>query len=187
MIENRVSATAVRPHGRKLVSIHGDITREQVDAIVNAANSRLLHGGGVAGAIVRRGGRSIQEESLRIAPVPTGSAKATGAGQLPCRMVIHAVGPVWGGGNAGEERLLAAAVQAALSIAHTSRLTTISFPAISAGIFGYPATRATAVIVAAAERFLVENPDSTLTQIRFCNIDPEMVTLFDLELSKLPE
>ncbi|MBM4353856.1 MAG: macro domain-containing protein [Deltaproteobacteria bacterium] len=185
MIENRVSTTVERPNGRRLVSVHGDITREQVDAIVNAANSRLLHGGGVAGAIVRRGGRPIQEESLAVAPVATGSAKATGAGRLPCKMVIHAVGPVWGGGNAGEEGLLASAVEAALTIAHNSRLTTISFPAISAGIFGYPPRLAAAVIVAAADRFLAAHPDSSLAQIRFCNVDPQMVALFDESLALL--
>jgi putative ATPase len=185
MLDNRVSSFVDLPDGRRLLSVHGDITREQVDAIVNAANSRLLHGGGVAGAIVRRGGRSIQEESLRIAPVVTGSAKATGAGQLPCRMVIHAVGPVWGGGNAGEERLLTSAVKAALNLAHEGRLATISFPAISAGIFGYPAAAATAVIVTAARRFLEDHPDTTIREIRFCNIAPDMVTLFDAELSRL--
>ncbi len=184
MLENSVSTVAQRPNGRQLLSVHGDITREQVDAIVNAANSRLLHGGGVAGAIVRKGGRIIQEESLRIAPVATGSAKATGAGQLPCRMVIHAVGPVWGGGNANEETLLASAVEAALTLAHDSRLETISFPAISAGIFGYPPAAATAVIVATVDRFLTSHPDSSLRQVRFCNIAPEMVALFDRELAR---
>lgn len=116
--------------------VRGDITEEAVDAIVNAANSRLAHGGGVAGAIVRKGGPVIQEESNRLAPVPVGQAVVTSAGALPCRWVIHAVGPVWGEGD--EERKLRSAVRQALLRAEELHAECVALPAISTGIFGYP-------------------------------------------------
>lgn len=158
-----------------LVSVFGDITTEEVDAIVNAANSRLRHGGGVAGAIARRGGEAIQQESLRVAPVPTGSAAATGAGKLPCKWVIHAVGPVWGGGASGEEELLASAVSSALAIAVEKGVRSLSFATISAGIFGMPAELAAGTLVSTVATHLDDTPDSPLREIRFCNIDRKMV------------
>ena len=97
----------------------GDIAGEKVDAIVNAANEHLRHGGGVAGAIVSKGGKSIQEESKRAAPVPTGSAALTGAGSLPATYVIHAVGPIWGSGD--EERKLQSAFKSAIRIAEEKK------------------------------------------------------------------
>ena len=120
--------------------VQGDLTAEAVDAIVNAANERLAHGGGVAGAISRAGGPIVQRESdawvREHGPVPTGSAAITGAGALPCRYVIHAVGPVWGSGD--EERKLASAVQSALDLADENDLRSVSMPGISSGIFGFP-------------------------------------------------
>lgn len=118
----------------------GDITRQQVDAVVNAANSRLLHGGGVAAAISARGGPAIQEESLDWVklhgPVTSDRPAITGPGSLPCRYVIHAVGPVWGEGY--EVQKLTTAVRACLITANDLKCTSIAFPAISTGIFGFP-------------------------------------------------
>ncbi len=181
---NNVLYTYTRPDGRRLVVVHGDITEEPVDAIVNAANEHLAHGGGVAGAIVRRGGREIQEESRRWVqehgPVPTGGAAITGAGRLPARYVIHAVGPRWGMGN--EEALLYQAVQSALRLAHERSLRRISLPAISTGIFGFPKPLGARVIVRAVEDFLDAHPDTSLEEIRFCNIDRYTSDLFVSEL-----
>lgn len=170
-----------------LVSVRGDITEEVVDAIVNAANEHLRHGGGVAGAIVRRGGPTIQEESLRIAPVPTGSAKATGAGALPCRWVIHAVGPVWRGGRSGEPDLLASAVRSALQVASDLGCRTVSVPAISCGIYGYPVAQGAPILVGVAIAFLRDHPDSPLREVRFCNLDPETARDFDDEITRIGE
>ena len=170
-----------------LVSVFGDITTEEVDAIVNAANSRLRHGGGVAGAIVRRGGTAVQQESLKVAPVPTGSAAVTGAGKLPCKWVIHAVGPVWGGGASGEEELLASAVSSALAIAGEKGLKSISFATISAGIFGMPAQLAADTLVHTVAAYLSETPGSSLTEVRFCNIDRSMVERISSALENLSD
>ena len=127
--------------------VQGDLTEETVDAIVNAANQALAPGGGVCGAIHRRGGPSIAEECRRIGHCPTGGAVATGAGSLPARYVIHAVGPVWHGGNRGEADLLASAYVSALDEASRVGAQRIAFPALSTGIYGYPLEQATAVAV----------------------------------------
>jgi O-acetyl-ADP-ribose deacetylase (regulator of RNase III) len=118
--------------------VQGDITKEDVDAIVNAANEALAPGGGVCGAIHRRGGPSIAEECQRIGHCPTGGAVATTAGDLPARFVIHAVGPVWRGGGAGEPELLASAYRSSLEEAVRVGARSVAFPAISTGIYGYP-------------------------------------------------
>lgn len=136
----------------QLAVVRGDITEEQVDAIVNAANSQLAHGGGVAGAIVRKGGRIIQEESSKRAPVPVGGAVVTSAGALPCRWVIHAVGPVWGEGE--EEQKLRSAVRQALLRAEELPAATVALPAISTGIFGYPKAAGCRVIASECVAFL---------------------------------
>ena len=180
---NQASCNISLPNGRTLVSVHGDITRERVDAIVNAANSRLIHGGGVAAAISRAGGPEIQEESRKAAPIRTGDAKTTRAGTLPCRFVIHAVGPVWGGGSSNEEALLASSVENALCRAAENDCRSLSLPAISSGIFGFPKNRAAAIIVGTVLQYLETNPDTSLTEIRFCNVEPDMVALYDQELS----
>lgn len=130
----------------KLIELlEGDITRLEVDAIVNAANTHLQHGGGVAWAIASRGGKVIQDESDRIGYVPTGSAAATSGGDLPCRYVIHAVGPKWGEGD--EDQKLASATRAALQRAEELELRSLAYPAISAGIYGFPIDRCARVML----------------------------------------
>jgi O-acetyl-ADP-ribose deacetylase (regulator of RNase III) len=143
----------------KLEAVEGDITKETVDAIVNAANEALAPGGGVCGAIHTAGGRSIAEECRRIGHCPTGSAVATTAGDLPARWVIHAVGPVWHGGTAGEADLLASAYRSTLAEAERIGARTIAFPAISTGIYGYPLDQATAVAVATVSAWKGEGID----------------------------
>jgi putative ATPase len=184
---NTVLLTHVRPDGRQLVVVQGDITEEDVDAIVNAANGDLAHGGGVAGAIVRRGGREIQDEStawVRLrGPIATGGAAITSGGKLKARHVIHAVGPVWGTGN--EEALLEAAVRSAMTVAEQAGVRSLSLPAISTGIYGYPRELGVPVILGAVQTHLDANPRSALQEVRFCNIDSATAGLFADALSKV--
>ncbi len=161
--------------GKRIKIVQGDITEEHVDAIVNAANSYLKHGGGVAGAIVRKGGRIIQEESDKIGYVPVGKAAITTAGKLPAKYVIHAVGPRWGEGD--EDNKLRSAVWSALELATEKGLKSISLPAISSGIFGFPKERATKIIFETVVDFL-KNVPTTLEEVRLCNIDRYTSDLF---------
>ena len=136
----------------------GDVTRVEVDAIVNAANSRLLPGGGVCGAIHSAGGPEIARECAlwvkEHGPGPPGGAALTPAGRLPARFVIHAVGPIWSGGNAEEAPTLASTYRRSIELADANGLETIAFPSISTGIFGYPVERAAPVALAAAHEAL---------------------------------
>ncbi|MFH1532172.1 MAG: macro domain-containing protein [Pseudomonadota bacterium] len=175
---NRVLSERVLDDGRRVISLWGDITAETVDAVVNAADTRLRHGGGVAGAISRAGGPAIQAESDAIAPVPTGGAKATGGGDLPARYVIHAVGPIWRGGDGGEEVLLASAVRSTLDVAAAMDLASVSLPAISAGIYGFPLDRAVAIIHGSVMAWLDTHPAASLREIRFCNINLDVAQRF---------
>ena len=159
----------------KTVSIvHGDITLEDVDAIVNPANKHLRHGGGVAGAIVRRGGSIIQEESNKLAPVEVGNAVITTGGNLQARYVIHAVGPIWGEGE--EEKKLRSAVRSAINLGDSKGLKSISIPAISTGIFGYPKRDGTRVIL---DQVIKTLPlCKNIEEVRLCNIDKYTCELF---------
>ncbi len=148
----------------RLVVVEGDITRQDVDAIVNAANSALLPGGGVSGAIHRAAGPELEQASRRVAPCPEGEARLTRGYNLPARWVIHAVGPVWQGGAAGEDLVLARCYRSSLELAARHGLRTIAFPAISTGIFGYPPDRAARVAVRAIREFL--HRDTTLEEVR---------------------
>jgi O-acetyl-ADP-ribose deacetylase len=157
----------------KVTFVVGDLTEQEVDAIVNAANEQLAPGGGVAGAILRAGGQEIYDEAARLGGCPTGDAKATGAGQLPARYVIHAVGPVWSGGDAGEPDLLGSAYRRALEVAEDLGCRTVAFPALSTGIYGYPLERAAPVAVGTV-RELADRFD----EVRFVFRDGETRDLF---------
>ncbi len=159
--------------------IKGDITEEDVDAIVNAANSYLKHGGGVAGAIVRKGGEVIQKESDKIGFVPVGSAAITSGGKLKAKYVIHAVGPVWGEGD--EDQKLRSAVISALKLADKHNLKSVSLPAISTGIFGFPKERGAEVILKAILDYIEQG--TKIEKIRICNID-ELTSKIFLEKAK---
>ncbi len=172
-----------RMNGKILRLVKGDITGRDVDAIVNAANSRLKHGGGVAGAIVRKGGEVIQQESDRIGFVPVGSAAVTTAGKLPCKAVIHAVGPRMGEGD--EEHKLKNALLSSLLLASEKGFRTISVPAISSGIFGFPKDSCARILVSEAKRFLEERPDTSLEVIEFCIYDDETLRHFIKEFESL--
>lgn len=143
--------THVRPR-----LVLGDITTLHVDAIVNAANRSLLGGGGVDGAIHRAAGRQMFEECLTLGGCETGQSKMTDAYRLPCRKVIHTVGPVWHGGNHGEAQLLASCYATALTLAQQNGLQSIAFPCISTGVYGYPQYEAAQIALATVRRFLDE-------------------------------
>jgi O-acetyl-ADP-ribose deacetylase (regulator of RNase III) len=134
----------------RIALVEGDITADPVDAIVNAATSSLLGGGGVDGAIHRAGGSEILAECRLLGGCDTGDAKATTAGNLPARYVIHAVGPIWRGGGHGEDELLASCHRRALELAAELGCRTVSFPAISTGDFGFPLDRAAPIALATA-------------------------------------
>jgi O-acetyl-ADP-ribose deacetylase (regulator of RNase III) len=170
-------------NGKILRLVQGDITERDVDAIVNAANSHLQHGGGVAGAIVRKGGQIIQEESNRIGFTPVGTAVITIAGRLPAKFVIHAVGPRMGEGD--EDNKLKRAVLSSLELASKKGLKSISMPAISSGIFGFPKDRCSRILVHEGARFLKENKETTLYTVEFCIFDDITLSYFKKEFEKL--
>jgi len=167
----------VREHtfstGQRLQLAQGDITQEQVDAIVNAANSHLAHGAGVAGAIVRKGGSVIQAKSdqwVRVhGPVSHAEPAYTRAGNLACRYVIHSVGPCWGEGD--ECVKLKKAISGSLALADKLGLASIAIPAISTGIFGFPKELASQLILSAIKEYVSQNPASGLRLIRLVLFD----------------
>lgn len=153
-----------------------DITTLGTDAIVNAANTALAPGGGVCGAIHRTAGPELAGACARVAPCPTGAARLTPGFRLPARFVIHAVGPVWQGGHAGEPALLASAYRESLRIAREQGLASIAFPAISTGIYGYPLADATEIAVATV-RAEADNPGS-LRQVVFACFNSEALDAY---------
>ncbi len=177
---NSVLRERILPGGQTLQIVEGDITVERVDAIVNAANSQLQHGGGVAYAIVRAGGPKIQQESNewihKHGPVGHMEPAYTSGGDMPCRYVIHAVGPVWGVGD--EEHKLEAAVIGSLRRANELRLTSIALPAISTGIFGFPKEPAAKIIISSIENYFLENTDSTVKLVRVVLFDQPTIEAF---------
>ncbi|GAB4482360.1 MAG: hypothetical protein Kow0088_25250 [Anaerolineales bacterium] len=168
------------PDQRRMQLVQGDITAEAVDAIVNAANRYLQHGGGVAGAIVRRGGEVIQQESDRWVqehgPVSHEKPAYTSAGRLPCRYVIHAVGPIWGEGE--EDQKLVAAVRGSLQVAEQLQCTSLALPAISTGIFGFPKERAARLILQVIADTLESQPSGSLRVVRVTIIDQPTLHAF---------
>ena len=163
--------------------VEGDITREETDAIVNAANSGLRGGGGVDGAIHRAGGPSILEECRKIGHCPTGQAVVTSGGNLPAKYVIHTVGPVWSGGNRNEAGLLKSAYLESLKIASKKGLKSVSFPAISTGAYGYPLDEAARIALKTAIDYLKEHQEIEL--VRFVLFGKPMLDVFAEQLNKL--
>ena len=152
----------------RLQVVQADITTLAVDAIVNAANRSLLGGGGVDGAIHRAAGPALLEECRKLGGCPPGLAKLTGGHRLPARHVIHTVGPVWNGGRQGEDETLASCYRESLRLAEAHGCGSVAFPAISTGIFGFPAERAAAIAVATCRAWLtVHDLPQTITLVAF--------------------
>jgi O-acetyl-ADP-ribose deacetylase (regulator of RNase III) len=172
----------------KLVVLNGDLTVQKVDAIVNAANSLLSGGGGVDGAIHRAGGPAILEECKRIraerGPLPPGEAVITTGGRLPCRHVIHTVGPVWQGGSAGEAETLRRCYASSLALASAHGCTSIAFPSISTGAYGYPVEKAAAVALAAIAEALRKSPGS-LARVRLVLFGKADLAAYEAALASL--
>ena len=162
--------------------IKGDITDQNVDVIVNPANSYLKHGGGVAGAIVRKGGKIIQTESDKVGFVPVGSSVITTSGELPCQAIIHTVGPQMGEGN--EDFKLSKSIHSSLSLASDNSYKSISIPAISSGIFGFPKDRCANILLDESIKFL-QNNNTSIKIIEFCIIDDETLFHFKMKFKKL--
>jgi len=167
--------------------VRGDITRVSADAIVNAANSQLARGAGVCGAIHAVGGPSIAAESAEWirtrGAVPTGGAAITGAGRLPARFVIHAVGPVWRGGSSGEPAQLKSAYRSSIELADSQGLRSIAFPSISTGVYGYPVDEAAPIAVAAVQEALAHA--RTTRDVTFVLFDPPTYEAYERALAAL--
>ena len=168
--------------GKKLVLLQGDITEMDTDAIVNAANKDLILGAGVAGAIRTKGGTTIQEECNRIGGAPVGGAAITTGGDLKARYVIHAVGPRMGEG--GEDRKLADATRNSLKLANEKGLASITFPAISTGIFGFPKDRCARIMLTTVAETL-KKEDTSLKEVAFCLWGEETLQVFQNEAEEL--
>lgn len=177
---NQILRKKAFPSGAEFHIVQGDITQEAVDAIINAANSHLQHGGGVAGVIVRQGGQVIQQESdtwvQAHGPVSHAAPAYTSAGRLACKYVIHAVGPIWGEGD--EDAKLCAAVRGSLKLADELKLESISMPAISTGIFGFPKDRAVKIIFDVITDYCLDQPESGLMQVRLTLFDQSTIDVF---------
>ncbi|MEN6438858.1 MAG: macro domain-containing protein [Syntrophobacter sp.] len=171
-------------NGKKITLLRGDLTDLAVDAVVNAANTRLQLGGGVAGAIRMKGGPSIQEECDKIGPIKVGEAAITTGGNLKASHVIHAVGPVYGEGN-DDEKLRNATLNS-LKTATVNGLATIAFPAISTGIFGFPKDRCARIMLTAVNEYL-KNEKTSLVEIIFCLWSKEDLELFENTFQALPD
>ncbi len=174
----------------RLVITTGDITRLKVDAIVNAANSSLMGGGGVDGAIHRAGGPLILEACKKIREtdypggLPAGEAAVTGGGNLPAHFVIHTVGPIWRGGRSGEEKTLYNAYDNSLSLCPPNTIKTIAFPAISTGVYGFPKEKAAAISFKAVRDFLKKNPLPQIVTFIFYSTLDKTIFLSSLDLGK---
>lgn len=182
-------ADSVRVFGSSRLELsRGDLTREQVDAVVNAANSSLMGGGGVDGAIHRAGGPAILAECRRIVeargPLPAGEAVITSGGHLPARHVIHTVGPVWRGGERGESETLARCYRSSLAVATREGLSSVAFPSISTGAYGFPVPQASVVAVTAVAEVL--RAGSPLRLVRFVLFSDADLGAYRRTLAALP-
>jgi O-acetyl-ADP-ribose deacetylase (regulator of RNase III) len=168
----------------RIQAIQGDITKvDDLEAIVNAANNSLLGGGGVDGAIHRAAGPELLAECRTLHGCKTGEAKITGAYRLPCKYVIHTVGPIWHGGNAGEPELLASAYRNSLLCAAANGIKTVAFPSISTGVYSYPLNQAAAIAIKTVRDFCVRNPGK-IEIIRFVLFDPRTFAVYDNAISE---
>lgn len=177
---NTTVCSVILEGSHRVELVFGDITKEKVDAIVNAANTYLVHGGGVAGAISKAGGPTIQQQSsewVRLhGPVTHRSPAYTRAGKLPCQFIIHAVGPIWGEG--GESHKLIDAVHGSLELAEKMKMTTLAIPAISTGIYGFPVPLAAKVILESIRDYFAAHPESGEKLIRIVLYDQETTLVF---------
>ena len=186
--ESLVIDQIILSNGKTIRLVRGDITERNLDVIVNPANSYLKHAGGVAAAIVRKGGPVIQEESDKIGYVPVGTAVITTAGRLPCKAVIHTVGPLMGEGN--EDEKLRKAIKSVLALAQETGFKSISIPAISTGIFGYPKDKCAKILLEESMNYFANNKDTssspnTIDTIEFSLIDSETLDYFKDEIKTL--
>jgi O-acetyl-ADP-ribose deacetylase len=177
---NTILTEHILPAGQTIQIVQGDITVEEVDAIVNAANEYLQHGGGVARTIAKQGGPTIQKESdawiREHGRVPHAAPAWTSGGRLPAKYVIHAVGPVWGDGN--EDIKLEDAVTGSLRVADELKCSSVALPAISTGIYGFPKDRAAGIIFSSIEKYFPENSSSGVKTIKLVLYDPPTVDVF---------
>lgn len=184
MSEHRIGSSRIK-------LVRGDITDQDVDAIVNAANSTLLGGGGVDGAIHSRGGPAIKEECRQVRRdrypdgMPAGEAVATTAGRLRARSVIHTVGPIWRGGEKGEAEVLASAYRKSLGVARDRNARTVAFPSISTGAYGYPTHRAAHTALHTVMHVLAEEAKDAFDEIRFVLFSEEDLATYEAVLAEL--
>ena len=177
---NTILAEHILQTDQTLQIVRGDLTTEEVDAVVNAANEQLQHGGGVAWAISSKGGSAIQRESndwiRQHGPVSHARPAWTSGGLLPVKYVIHAVGPVWGDGD--EDNKLAQAVTGTLRVADELKCVSMAMPAISTGVFGFPKDRAARIIFSAIEAYFVDNSASSVKTVKLVLFDQSSVDVF---------
>ncbi len=167
----------------RITLVQGDITKQEADAIVNAANERLLGGGGVDGAIHRAAGPELLAECRTIGGCPTGEARITKGYRLPARFVIHTVGPIWKGGGKGEPELLASSYRNSLRLAVENGAQTVAFPSISTGVYGFPIELAAPLAIDTVQEFLAS--ETSIEEVRFVCFSGEDYEVYQQELQQL--